>query len=153
MTMWKRMAVAVVAGIGLAIPQAAAADPVTGNAENIRKLDIMLMVTSLRCRTGKDNFQADYRQFSAAHLPTLNKAGKHLRSNLAHRHGSRGAKRALDKISVGMANQYGQGHPWLGCAQLKQVTRELVADRDSGRLSQSATELLAAQPLGKWAAR
>ena len=32
-----------------------------------------------------------------------------------------GANRALDKISVTMANDYGNGHPWLGCDQLKKV--------------------------------
>lgn len=139
--------------LAIAIPSTAAADPVIGNAENIRKLDIMLMVTSLRCRNGADNFQADYRKFSAAHITTLNRAGRHLQANLKHRHGARGAKRALDKISVGMANEYGQGHPWLECAELKKVTQDLTGERDQIRFSAAATELLSHQRLERWAAR
>ena len=149
----KSAMLAIAACATVAMPSAAAADPVIGNAENIRKLDIMLMVTSLRCRNGADNFQADYRKFSATHIATLNRAGRHLQSNLTHRHGSRGARRALDKISVGMANEYGQGHPWLECAELKQVTRDLTAERDKTELSAAATQLLSNQPLGRWAAR
>ncbi len=147
---------AVLAGVAacsvLLTPGVASADEVVSNSENIRKLDIMLMVTSLRCRTGQHNFQADYRDFSAAHLSTLNQAATHLQSNLRHRHGGSGAKRALDKISVGMANQYGQGHPWLGCAQLKQIARDLAGNKDRIRLSKAATELLDRRPRGAWAA-
>ena len=97
-----------VAGIAAA---AVAMTPVTAGAvtsyeaEQIRKLDIMLMVTSLRCRMGKDDFQPHYRKFSAAHLTALNDAAKTLENGLVARHGRKGAKRALDRISVGMANQ------------------------------------------------
>lgn len=153
MNLIKTAAAGLAAFAVLATPTAASADPVIGNAENIRKLDIMLMVTSLRCRTGPDNFQADYRKFSATHLGTLNKAGRHLRANLTHRHGSKGAKRALDRISVGMANEYGRGHPWLECDELKQVTRDLIGEKDVTRFSAAATELLATRPGGRWAAR
>ena len=116
------------------------------DAENIRKLDIMLMVTSLRCRMGAHDFQPHYRKFSAAHLPTLNSAAKSLHSGLVRKHGSKGAKRALDRISVGMANQYGQGHPWLECHELKKITSELAATRDPAHLKLAASELLAPSP-------
>ena len=142
----KRVAGCLAAASMLAIPSTASADEVLANAENIRKLDIMLMVTSLRCRHGTDNFQADYQAFSAAHVTTLNRAGRHLQSGLARQHGDRGAKKALDRISVGMANQYGQGHPWLECSELRQVARDLAADRSPARLSSAATELLAEYP-------
>lgn len=42
-----------------------------------------------------------------------------------------------------MANQYGQGHPWLECAELKQVAQGLAAEKDSARLLAAADELLA----------
>lgn len=124
-------------------------------AENIRKLDIMLMVTSLRCRMGKDDFQPQYRKFSANHIAELNGAAKALEAGLIKRHGAKGAKRALDRVSVQMANQYGQGHPWLDCGALKNITSDLAASRDAGELSIAADELLASGPRngGRFAAR
>ena len=119
------------------------------DAEALRKLDIMLMVTSLRCRTTADNFQADYQRFSSSHLAELNAASRTLQANLLKK-GNTG-KRALDQISVGMANAYGNGHPWLGCGELKQITRNLAADKDSAHLAVAADELLSSRPRGQWA--
>lgn len=117
-------------------------------AEAVRKLDIMLMVSALRCRFGADDFQADYERFSARHLATLNAAYRSLHDGLARTHGVSRATRMLDDISVSMANRYGQGHPWLDCAQLKDVTREL-ADRGQGAdLLSDAAYLLAERPSG-----
>lgn len=136
------------------VPQAAIAGDVVGNnAENLRKLDIMLMVTSLRCRTGPDNFQPDYLAFSKAHVVTLRQAANQLTADLTRRQGSAKAKRALDKMSVSIANSYGVGHPWLGCAELKQATRDLTKERDVTRLTDRANELLASRPMGYWASR
>ncbi|MBX7483563.1 S-adenosyl-L-homocysteine hydrolase [Qipengyuania qiaonensis] len=127
----------------------------SSEAENIRRLDIMLMVTSLRCRMGADDFQPHYREFSANHLSTLNTAARSLEAGLVAQHGARGAKRALDQISVRMANEYGQGHPWLGCGELKQITSDLAVSRDPAAVGFAATELLAASPRigGRFAAR
>jgi hypothetical protein len=138
----------------MTFPQTAiAGDPVSTNAENIRKLDIMLMVTSLRCRTGSDNFQPDYQNFSRAHVATMKRAASYLTADFTRRQGSAKAKRSLDKMSVSMANSYGVGHPWLGCAELKEVTRELAKERDVARLSDRANELLASRPTGYLASR
>lgn len=155
MKFFMRVAATAALSLGLVmVPQSAgAADPVSANAENLRKLDIMLMVTSLRCRGGPDNFQPDYLAFSKAHVGTLRRAANYLTADFTRRQGSTGAKRALDKMSVSMANSYGVGHPWLGCAELKQVTRDLAGERDVTRLSDSANELLASRPMGYWAAR
>lgn len=113
------------------------------DAEKLRKLDIMLMVTALRCRHGADNFQGDYGKFSTKHNVALQGAARTLQASYSGKYGAKGAKRQLDKISVSMANRYGQGHPWLECAQLKQVTHDLAADRDSSRLLAVADQLLA----------
>lgn len=137
----------------ISLPGVAQADVVTENAENIRKLNIMLMVTSLRCRTGRDDFQADYNHFTRAHLTTLNRAGNELTAQLTRRKGARGAKMELDRIGVGMANSYGVGHPWLDCAALKQVTRDLAGNRDAVNLAATADDLLSSRPRGHWAAR
>jgi hypothetical protein len=132
---------------GLAALSMVVAAPATAgtidSAEKIRKLDIMLMVTSLRCRKGADNFQADYERFSASHLAELNQASNTLKADLSKRTGAAGAKKALDKISVGMANAYGNGHPWLDCAGLKNVTRELAGKKQPGMLLAAADEYLA----------
>jgi hypothetical protein len=127
----------------------------SSDAEKLRRLDIMLMVTGLRCRTTADNFQADYGQFTTTHYGTLNGAAQVLKADLARRVGAAGAVRALDKLSVTMANDYGSGHPWLSCAQLKQVTRDLVAARGTEPLLAAADQLLAASgtPTFAWAAR
>lgn len=114
--------------------------------EQIRKLDIMLMVTSLRCRFGAENFQPQYQNFSANNLSTLNGAARRLEGDLTRKHGAKGAKRQLDRISVSMANEYGQGHPWLGCAELKQIATQLSGTRDPVALALAADELLGPKP-------
>ena len=141
----KTIAAAASAAVLLLAPVSASASG-SSDAENLRRLDIMLMVTSLRCRMGADDFQPQYREFSANHLSTLNGAAKQLEAGLVNQHGATGAKRALDRISVGMANEYGQGHPWLGCRELKQITTDLAASRDPVNLRIAAVELLASVP-------
>ncbi len=112
-------------------------------AEKLRRLDIMLMVTGLRCRTTADNFQADYGRFTTKHLGELNAASNELKGDMARRYGAAGANRALDKLSVTMANTYGQGHPWLNCGELKQVARGLANAQGTGPLVEAADQLLA----------
>ena len=148
----KTMAAAATAAALLITPTTASAQ---SQHEQVRKLDIMLMVTSLRCRMGADDFQPHYRKFSATHITALNHAARSLESGLVARHGKKGATRALDRISVGMANQYGQGHPWLGCAELKEITHDLASSKDSSVLHQAAEELLGPAPRsgGRWARR
>ncbi len=111
-------------------------------AEKLRRLDIMLMVTGLRCRTTADNFQADYGRFTTNHIAELSAANRTLKADLARKYGAAGSNRALDKLSVTMANQYGQGHPWLNCKQLKQVARGLAEARGSAPLVEAADQLL-----------
>lgn len=140
-------------GLALLFTSLALADPAraaspsgdleNGRAENIRRLDIMLMVTGLRCRTTGDDFRSDYARFTTNQLPVLNQAAATLRGDLARRYGSGGADKALDRMSVTMANSYGLGHPWLNCAQLKSVTRDLADMRSEAALADAAAQLLA----------
>ena len=122
-------------------------------AEKLRRMDIMLMVTSLRCRSGGDNFQADYGRFTTHHIVALNAASNSLKTELSGRYGAAGAPHALDRLSVTMANSYGQGHPWLNCAQLKQVVSSLVAMQGAAALQEAADQLLAERgtPQFAWA--
>lgn len=111
-------------------------------AEKLRRMDIMLMVTGLRCRTTADNFQADYGRFTSNHIAELNAASDEMRAEIARSTGPAGAVKALDKLSVTMANTYGQGHPWLSCHDLKQVARNLADVRGRATLEEAADQLL-----------
>lgn len=128
----------------------ATADPLD-DAEKLRRLDIMLMVTGLRCRTTADDFQADYARFTTVHYATLNGAAATLKSDMSLRYGAAGANRALDTLSVTMANSYGQGHPWLDCGQLKQVTGDLAAAQGRAPLIEAANQLLSNQNTAQFA--
>ena len=109
-------------------------------AEKLRRLDIMLMVTGLRCRTTAYNFQADYQRFTTNHIAELNQSARALKAELAVRGGN--ADKALDRMSVTMANTYGQGHPWLGCDELKMVAQGLASSRGEAPLIEAADQLL-----------
>ena len=124
-----------------AIAPAHAAGSLSG-AEKLRRLDIMLMVTSLRCRTTADNFQVEYGEFTTNHLGELNRASAQLRADLASRYGQAASARALDRVSTVMANAYGQGHPWLSCRQLKMVASHLGRVRGPAVLLEAADQLL-----------
>lgn len=142
---WKGAALACAAFmLSSAMPTPAiAGESGSGDAEKLRKLNIMLMVTGLRCRTTAYDFRADFAEFEKIHMTTLNAAAAELRQDVAARAGAAGATLALDRISTGMANQYGQGHPWLDCAQLKQATRVLARVKGRATLVEAADELLA----------
>ena len=112
------------------------------SAEKLRRLDIMLMVTGLRCRTTRDNFQREYGRFTTNHIGELNAAARELKADYAAKLGPAKADRALDKLSVQMANQYGQGHPWLNCGQLKRVASTLADMRGLQPLVEAANDLL-----------
>lgn len=142
----KRIAMAALGALALslgAVTPAQAAGPMSG-AEKLRRLDIMLMVTGLRCRATADSFTADYGRFTASHLGELNEANAELKADMARRYGAAGAQRALDRLSTTMANGYGQGHPWLGCRDLKMVTQNLAVVRGRATLEEAADQLLSA---------
>ena len=148
------LAAITMSSIALITPAAAQVEAVEArHAENIRKLNIMLMVTSLRCRTGAHDFQPEYERFTANYLPELRQAGSHLRSSLEAQHGKRGGRLALDKIGVGIANGYGGGHPWLSCKGLKGATAALNQRRGGASLALAAEELLSPAPNAQLAIR
>ncbi len=141
-------AAAAVLGMLAGVP--AQANPAT-QAEKLRRLDIMLMVTGLRCRNTTDNFQADYQRFTTKHIMALNNAANHLKWQLSSRVGPAQATRALDKLSVTMANTYGQGHPWLSCAELKVAARSLAQAEGPAVLAEAADQLLASSGSARFA--
>jgi hypothetical protein len=123
-------------------PPRMAASSIDG-AEKLQRLNIMLMVTALRCRRTGDDFTADYRRFAAEQAGPLQQASAQLRSKLGVRHGARAGRAMFDRLSTSMANSYGQGHPWLNCRQLKQVARNLANVEGSPTLVEAADQLLA----------
>jgi len=90
-------------------------------AEKLRRLDIMLMVTGLRCRSGEDDFQVDFGQFEGRHMAELNAAAAEMRKKAG-----RNAERELDRLSTIIANKYGAGHPYMGCHELKDLAHHLA---------------------------
>jgi hypothetical protein len=137
----KRKLASGIAAVSLLAAQSATAEPLS-SAQKLRRLDIMLMVTGLRCRSGPDNFQADFQEFEARHLSELNAAAATMRGELSREYGAAGSARALDRVSVQMANQYGNGHPWLGCHELKMATQQLAGETDRNALLAAADQLL-----------
>ena len=129
------------AAVGMVLSFPAAAGGMS-SAEKLRRLDIMLMVTGLRCRTTADNFNREYGRFTTNHLSELNAASDTLKGEMAKKYGVQGANRALDRLSVQMANSYGQGHPWLNCGQLKEVASTLADMRGPAPLVEAADDLL-----------
>jgi hypothetical protein len=117
----------------------ASTSQLVSRAEKLRRLDIMLMVTGLRCRVGADDFQADFASFEAHHMAELNHATRALGEELAAHGGGSGA---LDRISTIMANQYGNGHPWLGCGDLKHVAHDLADAQGEEPLIATADQVL-----------
>ncbi len=140
----KWVAAALAIGSLAAISNVAQAN--TSESEQLRRLDIMLMVTSLRCRRGADDFQDDYYRFASRHVGTLRAASRDLSADHERRHGTRAARRYMDTMSTSMANQYGLGHPWMNCAALAEAARNLADTSDRQQLLSAASELLADRP-------
>lgn len=119
-----------------------------GEAEKIRRLDIMLMATSLRCRLGDVDFRGDFARFEGAHMDELNAAAASLRAEYVALYGKAGGEAALDRLSTRMANEYGQGHPWLTCTELGMVARSLAEMRGKEALVEAAGQVLAGSGSG-----
>lgn len=123
----------------------------SSDAEKLLRLDIMLMVTALRCRKTSDNFWTDYGRFTARHMGALNGASHDLGAGMSRRLGPAGARKALDRLRVTIANRYGVGHPWLDCRQLKMVARNLAQVEGRATLVEAADQLLASRASGQFA--
>lgn len=136
------LAAALVALTGIAAP-AHASEPIGfSDAVNIRELNMMLMATSLRCRTTVDDFRVEYENFNRNNLDLLNRAHDELRRNMHELYGEREGDRELDRLGTEMANQYGGGHPWLDCALLKEIVYELSFPLDHAQLADAAAWVL-----------
>jgi len=111
-------------------------------AGRLKQLDIMLMVTALRCRAGADDFQADYQAFEAAHMAAINAASQMIMAEATARLGASAGHEEMERIVTATANRYGNGHPWLGCADLHHLAQDLAAEHDDEALIAEAAEVL-----------
>lgn len=139
---YKEMVIALAAMSAALGAMPVAAQSATSEAEQLRQLDIMLMVTALRCRLGSEDFQSDYNRFAARHLETMNGAERELRVQYAAGQSETQARRRIDRLSTTIANRFGLGHPWLECGQLRAVTRDLADSSGRQVLLSAAQQLL-----------
>jgi hypothetical protein len=107
------------------------------DAAKVANLNMMMMVSALRCRHGQDNFLNEYNRFVSSNNAVLGSQNAAVRSHFARINGSKGADAAMDKFVIGIANNYGGGHESLGCAQLKVIAGDLA------KKGHSASSLLA----------
>lgn len=112
-------------------------DDTAQDAAKISNLNMMLMVTALRCRNGQDNFLVQYNKFVRANNALLGSQNSLIRAQFVRTIGAKGAESALDKLATGYANSYGAGHPTMGCKELKELAT-CVADEKQGVASLSA---------------
>ena len=125
--------------LGASAAPALAAD--VSGAERLRRLDIMLEVGAQRCEGGAQDYEQDYRRFAAEHRRELKQAEGELRQNLVASYGKRAA-REMERQGTAIANFYGQGHPWLDCAQLGMVARNLAQVVGRPTLEEAADQLI-----------
>ncbi len=109
-------------------------------AAKLRQLDVMLMVGSLRCRTGAQDYRASYDRFLLRHRPLLGRVNQAILAEMRGKLGPIGALEALDQASVRMANQYGEQASF-GCNDLGQVAAAL-ADSGDDALPKAADVLV-----------
>lgn len=112
------------------------------DAAKIKHLNTMLMVTALRCRNTADNFLPQYNQFVVRHNNLIGAQNTTLRNHLTATYGARGAEGALDRMSIGYANSYGNGHRDMDCRQLKELASKL-ANEPHGVLTMAAVSDIA----------
>jgi hypothetical protein len=111
-------------------------------AGRLKQLDIMLMVTALRCRAGADDFQADYHAFEAAHMDAINDASRLILAEATARLGADAGHVEMERVVTATANRYGNGHPWLGCGDLHHLAHDLAEEHSDDALIAEAAEVL-----------
>ena len=131
--MSKLMKCALAASMALASMQPAQAcwNNDAQEAATIAKLNMMLMVTGLRCRNGADNFLPQYNRFVISNNNVLGSQHAALKSYFAQTMGAKGAEGAFDRLVIDFANGYGAGHPTMGCPELKALATDLASHSNS----------------------
>jgi hypothetical protein len=113
------------ASVAVANPAQACWTNAEQDAAKVANLNMMMMVSALRCRKGPDDFLADYNRFVKNNNPVIGSQNAAVRSHFVRIGGAKSADAAMDKFIIGIANSYGGGHDRLGCGELKIVAQEL----------------------------
>jgi hypothetical protein len=125
----KKAAFAVTVTLLAVQPAQACWDDAAQDAAKISNLNMMLMVTALRCRGGNDNFLAQYNKFVKTNNALLGSQNALIRAQFSKTVGLRGAETALDKLATGYANSYGAGHPTMNCHELKALATQVAEEK------------------------
>lgn len=133
----KTAALLALAAMGVAQPAQACWTSIEHDAAKVANLNMMMMVSALRCRKGPDDFLPDYNRFVKHNNPVLGAQNATVRSHFARVDGARVADAQMDRFIIGLANSYGGGTDSKGCGQLKAVAFEL------GQKSHSSQSLVA----------
>jgi hypothetical protein len=95
------------------------------DAAKISSLNMLLMVSALRCRNGADNFLPEYNAFVKSNNSVLGSQNGLIRQQFSRSLGASRAELAADQLTVGFANHYGAGHETMGCSELKALTTDV----------------------------
>jgi hypothetical protein len=85
-------------------------------AAQLRDLDTMLMVATLRCRLKGNDFSADYNRFVVGKRAILSAANVEMQSAFSQTVGKARALGAYDDFMTKIANSYGMGTAGMNCA-------------------------------------
>jgi hypothetical protein len=96
-----------------------------GDAAKVANLNMMMMVSALRCRNGQDNFLNEYNRFVRSNNAVLGAQNAIMKGRFARINGVKAAEGAMDKYVITLANHYGSGHESMGCAELKNLAGNL----------------------------
>lgn len=107
-------------------------------AAQLRDLDTMLMVATLRCRLKGNDFSADYNRFVVNKRPILSAANIEIQSAFSQTVGRAKALGAYDDLMTKIANSYGNGMVGMNCADFAALAR---AAADAPAVRRSVVEL------------
>ena len=96
------------------------------DAATVANLNMMMMVSALRCRNGPDNFLAEYNRFVSLNNTIIGAQNATVRGHFSRTEGVGRAEASMDHFVIDIANNYGGGHETLNCAQLHLVAIDLA---------------------------
>lgn len=123
----KSMIAMLAAGLALVSGEAQAAancwSDTAYEAAQLRDMDMMLMVATLRCRMKGADFSTDYNKFVVDKRPILAAANIEIQSAFAKSVGKAKALGAYDDFMTKIANGYGNGMTGMACQDFAALAR------------------------------
>ncbi|RXR31093.1 hypothetical protein [Sphingobium fluviale] len=123
----KSMIAMLAAGLALVSGEAQAAancwSDTAYEAAQLRDMDMMLMVATLRCRMKGTDFSTDYNKFVVDKRPILAAANIEIQTEFAKSVGKAKALGAYDDFMTKIANSYGNGMTGMACQDFAALAR------------------------------